>query len=56
MRKTFASRAASTKDGKSVDIDAIREILGHTNLKTTLGYIYSADTEKETYDKLKAVL
>jgi hypothetical protein len=25
-------------------------------IETTLGYIFSADTEKETYDKLKAVL
>lgn len=30
-----------------VSIDAVREILGHSNLRTTLGYIYNSDTENE---------
>ena len=57
MRKTFTSRAAVGKDGSpGISLDAVREILGHNDLRTTLGYIYNPDTEKETYDKLKAVL
>ncbi len=57
MRKTFASRAVSGKDGNpGISLDAVREILGHNDLRTTLGYIYNPDTEKETYEKLKKVL
>ena len=57
MRKTFASRAAVGRNGEpGISLDAVREILGHNDLKTTLGYIYNPDTEKETYEKLKAVL
>ncbi len=57
MRKTFASRAASGKDdAPGVSLDAIREMLGHNSLRTTLGYIYNPDTEKETYDKLSNAL
>jgi len=57
MRKTFASMAATGKDGKpGVAPDALREILGHSSLSTTYGYIYNPDCEKETYDKLKDAL
>ena len=45
MRKTYASRLASN----GVPLDAIRELLGHTDLQTTLGYIYNPLTEKDTY-------
>ena len=37
MRKTYASLLASN----GVPLDAIRELLGHTDLSTTLGYIYN---------------
>ena len=57
MRKTFASRATVGRNGvPGISLDAVREILGHNDLRTTLGYIYNPDTEKETYEKLKAVL
>ena len=57
MRKTFASRATVGRNGvPGISPDAVREILGHNDLRTTLGYIYNPDTEKETYEKLKAVL
>lgn len=46
MRKTFASNL----NAKGVPLDFIREALGHTDLNTTLGYIYNPLTEKETYD------
>ncbi|MDO4961223.1 MAG: tyrosine-type recombinase/integrase [Eubacteriales bacterium] len=57
MRKTFASRAATGMDGKDgVPIDALREILGHSNLATTLNYVYDPLTERETYERLKDAL
>ena len=46
MRKTFASNL----NAKGVPLDFIRELLGHTDLNTTLGYIYNPLTEQETYD------
>lgn len=46
MRKTFASNLSS----KGVPLDSIRELLGHNNLGTTLGYIYNPLTEAETYN------
>lgn len=44
IRKTYASRLSAY----GVPLDEIRELLGHTNLETTLGYIYNPMTEKET--------
>ena len=32
-----------------VPLDSIRELLGHNNLSTTLGYIYNPLTEAETF-------
>lgn len=37
MRKTFASNL----NASGVPLDCIRELLGHSNLNTTLGYIYN---------------
>jgi site-specific recombinase XerD len=36
MRKTYASNLNSC----GVPLDCIREMMGHNNLNTTLGYIY----------------
>lgn len=52
MRKTYASNLAT----KGVPIDAIREQLGHSNLKTTLGYIYNPLTDDETYRLISEAL
>lgn len=52
MRKTFASNL----NANGVPLDSIRELLGHTNLQTTLGYIYNPLTEKETYDLISKAL
>lgn len=52
IRKTFASLLAA----KNVPLDSIRELLGHSNLNTTLGYIYNPLTEKETYALMKKAL
>lgn len=52
IRKTFASNLNSG----GVPLDEIREKLGHTNLKTTLDYIYNPLTEKETYDLMAKAL
>lgn len=52
MRKTFASNLNSN----GVPLDCIRELLGHSNLNTTLGYIYNPLTEKETYDLISKAL
>ena len=52
MRKTYASML----NAKGVPIDAIRELLGHSNLSTTYGYIYNPLTETETYDLVKMAL
>lgn len=52
MRKTFASNL----NANGVPIDCIRELLGHSNLNTTLGYIYNPLTEKETYDLIAKAL
>lgn len=46
MRKTYASILSNN----GVPLDSIRELLGHNNLNTTLGYIYNPLTEKETFD------
>ncbi|MFV0343128.1 MAG: tyrosine-type recombinase/integrase [Anaerocolumna sp.] len=52
MRKTFASNLNTS----GVPLDCIRELLGHSNLNTTLGYIYNPLTEKETYDLITKAL
>ena len=52
IRKTYASRL----NANGVPLDAIREQLGHTNLMTTLSYIYNPLTEKETYSLISNAL
>lgn len=52
IRKTVASRLASG----NVPLDSIRELLGHSNLNTTLGYIYNPLSEKETYSLMAKAL
>ena len=52
MRKTFASNL----NASGVPLDCIRELLGHSNLNTTLGYIYNPLTEKETYNLIAKAL
>ena len=52
IRKTFASLL----NANGVPIDCIREMLGHNNLSTTLGYIYNPLTESETYELIKNAL
>ena len=46
MRKTYASILSNN----GVPLDSIRELLGHNNLNTTLGYIYNPLTETETFN------
>ena len=52
MRKTYASNL----NANGVPLDCIREMLGHSNLSTTLEYIYNPLTEKETYDLISRAL
>lgn len=52
MRKTYASNL----NASGVPLDCIREMLGHSNLSTTLEYIYNPLTEKETYDLIAKAL
>lgn len=52
MRKTFASNL----NAAGVPLDCIRELLGHSNLSTTLGYIYNPLTEDETYNLIAKAL
>lgn len=52
IRKTVASNLNSG----GVPTDAIREILGHSNLETTMGYIYNPLSEKETYQLISKAL
>lgn len=52
MRKTYASML----NARQVPLDCIREMLGHSNLSTTLGYIYNPLTEKETIDLINMAL
>jgi integrase len=44
IRKTFASRL----DASGVPIDEIRNLLGHSNLETTMRYLYNPLTAEET--------
>ncbi len=52
MRKTYASRL----NAAGVPIDAIREQLGHSELSTTLSYIYNPLTEDATYSLISNAL
>ena len=49
MRKTYAS----VLNAAGVPIDEIRAQLGHSSLKTTLGYIYNPYTESHTYELIE---
>lgn len=52
IRKTVAS----TLNANGVPTDAIREMLGHSNLETTMGYIYNPLSERETYQLISKAL
>jgi integrase len=52
MRKTYASNLSA----HGVPLDCIREMLGHSDLSTTLGYIYNPLTEAETYNLIAGAL
>jgi len=52
MRKTYASMLSANQ----VPLDCIREMLGHSNLSTTLSYIYNPLTEKETIELINNAL
>lgn len=52
IRKTYASNL----NAKGVPLDCIREMLGHSSLSTTLGYIYNPLTESQTYDLITKAL
>ncbi len=52
MRKTYASNLSAN----GVPLDCIREMLGHSSLTTTLGYIYNPLTESETYKLITKAL
>ena len=52
IRKTYASNL----NASGVPLDSIREMLGHSSLNTTLGYIYNPLTETETYDLITKAL
>lgn len=52
IRKTYASNLATN----GVPLDAIREQLGHSDLRATLEYIYNPMTEAVTYDLINKAL
>ena len=52
LRKTYASNL----DARGVPLDCIREMLGHSSLTTTLGYLYNPLTENETYELITKAL
>ena len=52
MRKTYASNLSA----RGVPHEIIREMLGHTNLQTTMSYIYNPLTKDETYEIMKNAL
>lgn len=52
IRKTYASML----NAYGVPIDAIREQLGHSELSTTLSYIYNPLTEDATYEMITKAL
>lgn len=52
LRKTYASNLSAN----GVPLDCIREMLGHSSLSTTFGYIYNPLTESETYHLIEKAL
>ena len=50
IRKTYASNLNAT----GVPLDEIRSQLGHTNLNTTMQYIFNPLTEQETFERIKS--
>lgn len=52
IRKTYASNL----NAAGVPLDCIREQLGHTNLTTTMQYIFNPLTETQTYELLTKAL
>jgi len=52
MRKTYASLLSAN----GVPLDAIREQLGHSDLQTTLSYIYNPLTDAETAELISKAL
>lgn len=52
LRKTYASNL----NANGVPLDCIREMLGHSSLNTTLGYIYNPLTEEQTYELIANAL
>jgi len=52
IRKTVAS----TLNANGIPVDAIRVLLGHSDLQTTMAYLYNPLTNEETYDKLTRAL
>lgn len=46
----------SNLNADGIPLDCIREMLGHSELSTTLQYIYNPLTEKETYNLIKNAL
>lgn len=52
LRKTYASNL----NANGVPLDCIQEMLGHSSLATTLGYIYNPLTESETYHLIAKAL
>lgn len=52
IRKTYAS----ILNANGVPVDAIREQLGHSDLATTLSYIYNPLTEEATYSMISDAL
>lgn len=52
IRKTFASRL----DAAGVPVDEIRELLGHSNLETTMRYLYNPLTTEETRGRIAKAL
>ncbi len=52
LRKTYASNL----NANGVPLDCIREMLGHSSLTTTLGYLYNPLTENKTYELITKAL
>ena len=58
IKRTHKMRNAyvSALNTNGVPIDAIRESLGHSNLQTTMSYLYNPLTDEETYERIKKAL
>ena len=52
IRKTVAS----TLNANGLPVDAIRVLLGHSNLQTTMAYLYNPLTNDETYGRMACAL